>query len=79
MCTATQDVNWAKRLLTLEVFDWDFWRPDTVLGRAFIDVNLLSFEPEEVSALCAGGRFICVQSTSASVFCQNVMCISQCK
>eukprot|EP00877_Chromochloris_zofingiensis_P014365 jgi/Chrzof1/9182/Cz03g38290.t1 len=46
-----QDVNWAKRLLTLEVFDWDFWRPDTVLGRAFIDVNLLSFEPEEVQAL----------------------------
>lgn len=37
-----------KRLITLEVWDWDVWHPDELLGRGFININDLAFEPLEV-------------------------------
>jgi hypothetical protein len=35
-------------LLTLEVWDWDFWRPDELLGRGFINSSDLAFDSLEV-------------------------------
>jgi hypothetical protein len=37
-----------KRHVLVEVWDWDFWRPDELLGRGFVDINALAFEPQEV-------------------------------
>jgi hypothetical protein len=31
-----------------QIWSWDMWRPDELLGRAFIEVNALAFEPQEV-------------------------------
>jgi Ca2+-dependent lipid-binding protein len=42
------EVAAGKRLVLVEVWDWDFWRPDELLGRGFIDINALAFEPQEV-------------------------------
>jgi hypothetical protein len=44
------EVSAGKRHVLVEVWDWDFWRPDELLGRGFIDINALSFEPQEVGA-----------------------------
>jgi Ca2+-dependent lipid-binding protein len=44
------EVAAGKRHVLVEVWDWDFWRPDELLGRGFIDINALSFEPQEVGA-----------------------------
>jgi hypothetical protein len=29
----------------------DLWRPDELLGRGFIDINALAFEPQEVMTM----------------------------
>jgi hypothetical protein len=39
------------RITSLKIWDWDFWHPDELLGRGFIDIDALSFKPQEVSAL----------------------------
>jgi hypothetical protein len=51
-----------KRLLTFEVWDWDFWRPDELLGRGFININDLAFEPLEVRQKEALGWTYCVHT-----------------
>lgn len=33
---------------TPQIWSWAMWSPDELLGRAFIDINSLSFEPQEV-------------------------------
>lgn len=60
-CYRTLDPDWGeefylewsevaagKRQVLVEVWDWDFWRPDELLGRGFVDINALAFEPLEV-------------------------------
>jgi len=49
------ELSAGKRLITLEVWDWDFWRPDELLGRGFININDLAFEPLEVRHESAPG------------------------
>jgi hypothetical protein len=41
-------ISAGKRQVLVEVWDWDFWRPDELLGRGFVDINALAFEPQEV-------------------------------
>jgi hypothetical protein len=50
------ELSSGKRLITLEVWDWDFWRPDELLGRGFISINDLAFEPLEVRWQGNAGR-----------------------
>ncbi|WIA40031.1 hypothetical protein OEZ86_013454 [Tetradesmus obliquus] len=45
------EVSAGKRQVLVEVWDWDFWRPDELLGRGFVDINALAFEPQEVLEL----------------------------
>jgi Ca2+-dependent lipid-binding protein len=45
------ELSSGKRLLTLEVWDWDVWMPDELLGRGFVNINDLAFEPLEVCAV----------------------------
>lgn len=49
------ELSSGKRLITLEVWDWDFWRPDELLGRGFVSINDLAFEPLEVRVVGRGG------------------------
>ncbi|GBF90564.1 hypothetical protein Rsub_03136 [Raphidocelis subcapitata] len=42
------DVDAARRRVVLEIWSWELWRADELLGRAFIDVACLAFEPLEV-------------------------------
>ncbi|KAF8062936.1 RASA4 [Scenedesmus sp. PABB004] len=45
------EVAAAKRVLCVEVWAWDWARPDECLGRGFVDINSLAFEPLEVLEL----------------------------
>eukprot|EP00775_Hariotina_reticulata_P005172 gene5172-5410_t len=54
LCAITVPNIWAalsiigKHHVVVEVWAWDLWRPDELLGRGFIDINALAFEPQEV-------------------------------